>query len=107
MAENNEEKPKKKGGPGRPFQKGVCPNPGGRPKVLAEVRDLAREYTVVAIETLAKIAQFGKNEGAKVAASNSLLERGWGKAPITIDDDDEGYVIQVLKLSNANNPNPQ
>ena len=37
------------------FKPGVSGNPGGRPKVLSEVRDLAREHTVAAIDTLVSI----------------------------------------------------
>lgn len=89
------------------FVKGVSGNPGGRPKTIEEIRDLARSYTPQAMEALLHIATGGKSESARVSAANAILDRGWGKAPVTIDDDTEGYVIQVLKLSNANNPNPQ
>jgi Family of unknown function (DUF5681) len=36
---------------GKPFQKGRSGNPGGRPKVVAEVKELARQHTGKAIET--------------------------------------------------------
>src|SRR5215204_4992211 len=35
----------KKRGPGRPFVKGQSGNPNGRPRIIAEVRDAAREHT--------------------------------------------------------------
>lgn len=89
------------------FVKGVSGNPGGRPKSIEEIKNLARSYTAEAMEALLTIATSGKSESARVSAANAILDRGWGKAPVTIDDDAEGYVIQVLKLSNANNPNPQ
>lgn len=44
MAENNAETPKKKRGPGRPFQKGQSGNPGGRPAVAKEFRQRCREF---------------------------------------------------------------
>ena len=71
------------------FAPGASPNPGGRPAALAEVRELARQHTTLAIDTLVKIADRGKTEMAKIAASNALLDRGWGKAtqPISGDDD--------------------
>jgi len=52
-------------GPGRPFQKGISGNPGGRPKTLAEVQELARHYGARAIEVLVDIAE---NENAPPSA---------------------------------------
>ena len=40
---------------GKPFKKGQSGNPGGRPKVVAEVKELARAHTDKAIETLVSI----------------------------------------------------
>ena len=42
---------------GKPFRKGQSGNPGGRPKVVAEVKELAREHTAEAIETLKQNAE--------------------------------------------------
>jgi Family of unknown function (DUF5681) len=38
-----------------PFEKGQSGNPGGRPKVVAEVRELARAHTGEAVATLVSI----------------------------------------------------
>jgi hypothetical protein len=65
---------------GKPFQKGQSGNPGGRPKVVAEVKELAREHTAEAIQTLVSIMNDPKSApAARVSASNSLLDRGYGK----------------------------
>ena len=60
---------------------GPSPNPGGRPRILHEVRTLAREYTVPAIQALAEVLANPKSPpAAKCQAANSLLDRGWGRA---------------------------
>jgi hypothetical protein len=65
---------------GRPFPKGQSGNPGGRPKELREVIELARSHTTDAIETLVAAMNSGSAPwGARIAAANAILDRGWGK----------------------------
>jgi len=65
---------------GRPFQKGTSGNPGGRPRVLGDVQELARERSPDAINTLAAIMDDQKAApAARVSAANALLDRGYGK----------------------------
>jgi hypothetical protein len=67
-------------GKGRPFQKGISGNPGGRPKALGDVQELARQKSPEAINTLTDIMRDGKAPpAARVAAANALLDRGYGK----------------------------
>jgi hypothetical protein len=67
-------------GPGRPFQKGNSGNPGGRPKALGEVQQLARQHTYRAIELLVEVAENeNASPSARIAAWSAILDRGWGK----------------------------
>jgi hypothetical protein len=52
-----------------PFQPGRSGNPGGRPKVVGEIRDFARDHSSVTIAALVEIAQSGKQESARVSAA--------------------------------------
>src|SRR6185369_2991219 len=77
-AENKQEQPMP--GKGRPFPKGISGNPGGRPKVLGDVQELARQKSPEALTTLANIMHNEKAPpAARVAAANALLDRGYGK----------------------------
>src|SRR5215813_13923520 len=58
----------------------ASPNPGGRPKALHSVQELARQYTEEAINTLAEIMNNDDAAApARIAAAEALLNRGWGK----------------------------
>ena len=82
---------------GKPFKKGQSGNPGGRPKVAAEVKELARAHTGVAIETLVSIMTNTKSApAARVSAANALLDRGYGKPPQHITGEGgPSYVIRA------------
>lgn len=59
-----------------PFKKGQSGNPGGRPAVLKDIRDLARVHTS---EALAALVAALARPGERVAAASALLDRGYGK----------------------------
>jgi hypothetical protein len=69
---------------GRPFAPGQSGNPGGRPRTLIDVQELARTYTEQAVRTLAEALDDPK---LKVQAACALLDRGWGKPQLTIAAD--------------------
>jgi hypothetical protein len=60
------------------FQKGKSGNPGGRPRVSDEVRELARSKAPHAFKRLVQLMD-SKNERVAMAASNAVLDRAYGK----------------------------
>jgi hypothetical protein len=46
----------------------------------ATIEELARSHAPEAIETLATVMKEGQTDAARVAAANSILDRGYGKA---------------------------
>ena len=62
------------------WQKGQSGNPAGKPKSLVEITRLARELSPAAIEKLNSIVHDPKAlDRDKMAAANSILDRGLGK----------------------------
>jgi hypothetical protein len=73
--------------------KGQSGNPGGRPKVEGEIRELARQHTMTALRTLIEIAEQGENESARVTATNALLDRGG--AGTTLSEPNRGDSVDL------------
>jgi hypothetical protein len=82
------------------FQKGQSGNPGGRPKVIGDVQELARQHTTEAVETLTSIMLDGDAApAARVAAANAILDRGYGRAPQHISAEvSQRYVAELPEV---------
>jgi hypothetical protein len=87
------------------WKPGQSGNPGGRPKVSAEVRELAREHGPEAILRLVALMN-SKNESVAVRASDAILDRGFGRPMQAMElaskegEPNEGPPIDWSKLSN-------
>lgn len=68
---------------------GQSGNPGGRPRMTDEQRVAAitaRKFTLKAINTLVQIMENHKAPAsARVSAACAILDRGWGRAPQTVE----------------------
>ena len=53
--------------------------PGTPNKATATLREAARAFTPMALETLAHVARNGESETARVMAADKLLDRAYGK----------------------------
>ena len=82
--------------------------PRGRPKgsvnkATADIRAAAQAYTDDALATLAQIMKAGESEAARVAAANSILDRGFGKPRQAMDVDaqvkTDVTVIELIGVS--------
>ena len=72
-------KQSKRGGkrPGAGRKRGVRDAATGEQR--ASIQELARSYDVLALATLARVAKGSESDAAAVSASNSLLDRGYGR----------------------------
>jgi len=82
------------------FISGHSGNAGGRPKDEHRVFELARSYTVEAIETLVDLMRHGKDERVRGTAAQALLDRGWGKAKVEVVSSGEGGYLELLRAVN-------
>ena len=81
------------------FKPGVSGNPGGRPREIGQVRELARLRTEEAIDVLSTIMNDkDAPPAARCRASEALLDRGWGRAgqPVDLAVDDSREPPEVL-----------
>ena len=81
------------------------------PENRRRVRELAREHTALAINTLAEICgDAGAKSQARVQAACALLDRGWGRPEahdVLIDATDEALRAEVMRraaLERARSP---
>jgi hypothetical protein len=80
-------------------------------KAPVEIRSLARSHTERAIQVLAGIMDSSSApESARVAAANSILDRGWGKAVQAVAGIDENEqltpLVPTINLTIGPKPEP-
>jgi hypothetical protein len=84
------------------FRKGESGNPGGRPKLPADIREAFRGKAQEALEVLNRCLQ-SDDERIAMAAAQAILDRGYGKPTQSIDaninDDPVRYIVELPEKS--------
>jgi hypothetical protein len=86
-----------------PFKKGQSGNPEGRPRgqmrAIANLAVEARKHSLVALKTIVEICKNGESQTVRLAAANSILDRGFGRPTQSIDLSSDGPVTQFNLFS--------
>lgn len=81
---------------GTPFAQGISGNPGGRPKIPDEVKEMLKANTLPAVNTLVTIMQDKKAKHAdRIRCAETVLDRVYGKAAQPIVGDSEADAIKI------------
>jgi hypothetical protein len=68
-------------------------------KTITEIRSLARSHTRTAINVLVGVMRSkDATHAARVSAANAILDRGWGKAPQSLGNGDDGALELVHRI---------
>ncbi len=85
-----------------PWARGQSGNPGGRPKAIVEVAELARLETTASIAALVRVRDAEDTPpAAVVAAATALLDRAWGRPVQMLSGEGAATSIMLLHLNAA------
>jgi hypothetical protein len=77
-------------------------------KAPTDLRSLARAQTAFGLRVLTNIARDSDSDSARVAAIALILDRGWGKAPVThTGENGEGDIRVTIRHILEHGSSPQ
>jgi len=80
----------------KPWKKGQSGNPGGRPKILGEVKELARKFMYDSGFTgLFDMARNAENDAVKLKAIELILAYGFGKPSQKLEIESAAPLVNV------------
>ena len=101
MSQNRQEQTKRKA-PRTAWRPGRSGNPGGRPRIVKEIRELARQHGAAAIERLRDLMH-SSNGGVAVRAASELLDRGYGRPSQSVEPPQEEIAPRIIFFQNDRN----
>ena len=60
--------------------------------------ELAREYTIDALDALVDVMKSGKSDSARIAAATAILDRGYGRPTVVQVDNLIGHEITAFEV---------
>lgn len=69
---------------------GSTPNPGGRPAVIRQFRELARGHAPQALKAVVDILTNSTNDHVRLKAAELILDRAFGRPTVAITGEDGG-----------------
>lgn len=91
--------PKKRKAPSSAFKKGQSGNPGGRPKLSEEFKELARSKSVRALEVIIEIAENPLADYTyRLKACEIILDRAYGKPVQQVDTENKNNNAITINL---------
>jgi hypothetical protein len=79
------------------FRPGFTPNPGGRPKIVEEIKSLARQHAPEAFRRVCELVG-SEDERTALAAAQEILNRAYGRPTQAIEQTVEYPDIKQLYL---------
>jgi HEAT repeat protein len=82
------------------FKKGVSPNPGGRPKIVQAIKELAMKKSPEAFERITQLLD-DPDPRISLAAAKEILDRAYGRPAqaVEVSGTDGAPIVPIINLT--------